>query len=145
MIEERVRVRHIQDGRIYIERTAEGGCGSCKQRCLGSEFAKRNRQMDLPSFPSDLLEEKPCAGDELVLRIHDRILLANCVKVYLLPVLFLLAFAGCGAFLSKYLVYPNEYLPVALGVAGLLISQIGFLKPNSLSDSEVLIEKLPLQ
>lgn len=116
MLSKTGRVVSVNNDQLWVESQAETGCHACalKSGCGHSLLAMRRLPLTMPVQMGSLSQETVQPGDTLLIELSEGVLLGFAAKVYLGPLLALLA----AATLVSYWLPEQVILQLAAAVAG---------------------------
>ena len=119
MLSKTGRVVSINSDQVWVESQAETGCHACalKSGCGHSLLAMRRLPLTMPVQMGSLSQETVKPGDTLLIELSEGALLGFAAKVYLGPLLALLA----AATLVSYWLPEQVLLQLTAAVAGAAI------------------------
>jgi sigma-E factor negative regulatory protein RseC len=118
MLEETGTVVRADSENIWVETRAKSSCShcgahSCSTSVIAKLFGNRRNLLRLPNT----LQARP--GQQVVIGIPDRVLVAASMRAYLLPLLGLILGVAGGGWLGY-----GDFLQVLLGGAGLFMGLV---------------------
>ncbi|QSA98345.1 SoxR reducing system RseC family protein [Methylococcus sp. EFPC2] len=119
MIEEEAWVASVENGRVWIEKQRKSACSGCQQTCASSVTAGlfAAKTVRIPVFTGQPLQ----VGDKVVVGIRESALVLASARIYLLPLLALIA----GALMGKIAGATDPFVALA-GLAGLVLYLLVF-------------------
>jgi len=122
MIEMRAIVIQLQGEEASVKPIGTGGCGHCDSEggCGSGTLTKLFCSNNARNF-SVRNEARASVGDEVQISIPDGVLLRGAIKMYVLPLILLLAGGIVGVSLAGGAVAARDAYAVAGAIAGLLL------------------------
>jgi sigma-E factor negative regulatory protein RseC len=145
MIEENAKVLSVNEGRLLVQAQPSSACGSCHARSacgqglLSKYFNQSPGQIYIENrLPSgEALSLEP--GDEIIIGIQEASVLSGAFYAYLLPLIFVVAFAT----LAQVLGIESEWQQILVTLTGLFFG-LAFVRFILQANDKYLRNMLPI-